>query len=92
MTQAEASAKAAAESEAAAKEAEETRKALEALEQAKADAIAKQEALGNDESLSTVKRNKAKVRCRAAFSRGVAASPPADDASLIRGAAVTRLL
>ena len=60
---AEASAKAADESEAAAKEQAEATKALEAQEKAKADAIDAQEKLSNDESLSTVKRNKAKAQC-----------------------------
>ena len=63
-TEAAEAAKAAAdESEAAAKEQAEATKALEAQEQAKADAIDAQEKLSNDESLSTVKRNKAKAQC-----------------------------
>ena len=81
---AEAAAKAATASEAAAKEAEEATKALQALQQAKADAIAAQEALSVDESLSTVKRSKAKAQCAILKSED---SQPLRTAEITAGAA-----
>lgn len=59
---AEASSQAAAASERAAKEQHDATVELEAQEKAKADAIAHEEVRANDDSLSTVKRNKAKAQ------------------------------
>ena len=78
---AEVSAAAAKEAEDAAKEMEAATKALEAQEQAKADAIAAQEKLSSDESLSTVKRNKAKAQC---------AILKAEDSQSLRTARITQ--
>ena len=81
---AETAAKSAAASEVAAAEAAEARKALQALQQAKADAIAAQEALSVDESLSTVKRSKAKAQCAILKSED---SQPLRTAEITAGAA-----
>uniref|UniRef100_A0A7S0XQV2 Calcium-regulated actin-bundling protein C-terminal domain-containing protein n=1 Tax=Chrysocystis fragilis TaxID=1411660 RepID=A0A7S0XQV2_9STRA len=59
---AEASAQAASASQVAAREQHEATLELEAQEKAKADALAAEQVKANDESLSTVKRNKAKAQ------------------------------